>query len=95
MIVARPSRLLNKEELDLLPREVFSALGQKELGIDPMDIEEIRMLVGSVEPGGPPPVGVVMRLGRPHSIDSVLPHLRRRTQKDSRTQTRRRPPAPF
>ena len=62
--VAHPRRVLTASEMQMLPVEVLSALGKKELGIDPVDVEQLMVVV---EPplAGPPGIGVVVRFARP------------------------------
>ena len=43
--VAFPRRVLTAPEMEMLPVEVLSALGKKELGIDPVEIEQVMVIV--------------------------------------------------
>ena len=64
--VAYPQRVLTAPEMEMLPVEVISAMGKKELGIDPVDIESVMVIV---EPSG----GRTSRLWRGASFFQALP----------------------
>jgi prepilin-type processing-associated H-X9-DG protein len=69
--VTYPRRVLTAPQMEMLPVEVISAGGKKELGIDPLDVESIMVIV---EPpvAGPPGYGAVVRLSKPHQLDGLL-----------------------
>ena len=73
VVFAHPSRVLKAPEMEMLPHEIFAAAGKKELGFDPADVDEI--LVVAEVAGGPPLVGVVIRLSKPHALESMLPEV--------------------
>ncbi len=77
--VAHPRRVLTAPELEMLPIEVMSAAGKKELGIDPLDVEEVMVIVEPPQAGMPPGVGIVARFSRPYEADAILAPLVRRT----------------
>ncbi|MBN1912104.1 MAG: DUF1559 domain-containing protein [Pirellulales bacterium] len=72
--VAHPRRVLTAPEMELMPVEVFSAAGKKELGIDPVDIEQIMLIVEPPTRPGPPDFGIVVRFSREYNIESLLPN---------------------
>jgi len=78
--VLRPRRALTSPAMETLPVEVFSAAGRQEFGIDPLDIEQV-ILVLQPPAAGPPEVGVVVRLARPFALENLKPagdpHLRK------------------
>ena len=76
--VTYPRRVLTAPEMEMLPIEVMSAAGKKELGIDPVDVESIMVIV---EPpvAGPPGYGAVVRFCRPHQLDGLLMPLAKST----------------
>ncbi|MBN1589675.1 MAG: DUF1559 domain-containing protein [Pirellulales bacterium] len=77
--IAFPRRVLTASEMAMLPIEILSASGKKELGIDPVDVEQI-LLFAEAPQGGPPGVGLVVRFSRPYQIESVLPKLQPLTE---------------
>ena len=79
-VVAHPRRVLTAPEMEMLPIEVISAAGIKELGIDPLEIEH---LTAVAEPPreGPPQLAVVITFSRPQQMGAVLPPLMERTEK--------------
>ena len=76
--VAYPRRVLTAPEMEMLPIEVASAAGKKELGIDPVDVESIMVIV---EPpvAGPPGYGVVVRFSKAYQLDGLLAPLAKTT----------------
>jgi hypothetical protein len=75
-----PRAVLTQPSLQMMPVEVFSAVGKKELGIDPLDVEQV--LVQAVKPVGPMPpgVGVVVHFSKPYQLDKILPDLVAQTE---------------
>ena len=69
-VVAHPRRVLTSPEMEMLPIEVISAAGKKELGIDPMDVEQVMAIVEPPQ-AGPPGYGVVVRLAKPYRLDTL------------------------
>ena len=69
--VTYPRRVLTAPQMEMLPIEVMSAAGKKELGIDPVDVESIMVIV---EPpvAGPPGYGAVVRFSKPYQLDGLL-----------------------
>src|SRR5580704_17317992 len=51
-VYARIGRVLTSPQVEMFPIEVFAAVGKKELGIDPNDVESVLVLV---EPPMPVP----------------------------------------
>ena len=75
---ARIGRVLTSPQAEMFPVEVFAAVGKKELGIDPNDVESVLVLV---EPPMPVPgFGVVVRFSKPYRADEILPMLREGTE---------------
>jgi prepilin-type processing-associated H-X9-DG protein len=69
-LVAHPRRVLTSEQMEMLPVEVISAAGKKELGIDPLEIEQVMAVVEPPQEG-PPGYGVVIRLAGPFDLGSL------------------------
>jgi hypothetical protein len=76
--VAFPRRVLTAPEMELLPIEVLSALGKRELGIDPVEIEQA-MLIAEPPQAGPPGVAVVLHMASPLAPEKILLPLQART----------------
>jgi len=77
-VVLHPRRVLTAAENEMLPIEVISAAGVKELGVDPLDIEQLLVVV---EPPleGPPQVAAVLRLAKPLAQEEVFAPLWQQT----------------
>jgi type II secretory pathway pseudopilin PulG len=77
--VAHPRRVLTAPEMEMLPIEVMTAAGMKELGIDPLDIEQV-MLIAEPPKQGPPGFGAVVRFAKSYSLDNIMRPLTENTQ---------------
>jgi len=77
--LAFPQRVLKAPGMEFLPLEVFTAAGLKEVGIDPVAIEQ---LLVEVEFAGLPRVGVVARFTEPVPTGPILGPLWKRTVDD-------------
>ncbi len=69
-IVAHPRRVLTAPSMEMMPLEVVSAAGRKELGIEPADVERV-LLVVEAPVAGPPGVGVVVQFAKPYRLDEI------------------------
>ena len=78
--VAFPRRLLTDPAMELLPTEVITAAGKKELGIDPLDIEQVLVIVEPPK-AGPPGVAAVFYFSKPYDLDEIMPQLTANTVK--------------
>jgi len=74
-IVAYPRRALDGPGTELYPREIISAAVMKELGIDPLEIDQLVAFVESPNDPGPPPFGIVLRMSKPQDRQTLLPPL--------------------
>ncbi len=70
-LVAHPRRMLTSPQASLWPTEVFSALGKKEVGFDPLELEQVIGVAGLPQGGGPPPVGAILRFRQPVNAVSM------------------------
>lgn len=68
--VAYPRRVLTAPELEMMPIEIISAAANKELGIEPADVEHV-LLVFEPPTQGPPGVGIVVRFIKPYRLDAI------------------------
>ena len=66
-----PQSVLTSPQMELLPIEVLSAAGMKELGIDPLQIEHA-LAIAEPPAGGPPQAGVVLHFSRPIGQGKIL-----------------------
>lgn len=82
-VAAFPRRVLTAPEMEMMPLEVITALGIKELGFDPLEIEWVLAFVEMPENGamqaGPPPVAIVLRSAKPFGEGKILGMLWDRT----------------
>jgi len=73
-----PKRVLTSPQMEMLPTEVLSALGKKELGIDPVEVEQA-LLIAEPPQAGPPGVAVVLSMASPIGPGKILAQLEKRT----------------
>ena len=69
--VVYPRRVLTNPSMEMLPLEVLSAAGIKEAGIDPMDVEQVTVMI--VPPAPMPGLGIVVRFTKPYELKTILP----------------------
>lgn len=77
-VVLHPRRVLTAPESEMLPIEVISAAGIKELGLDPLDIEQL-LVIAEPPQEGPPQVAAVLRFAKPLAQGEVLAPLWQQT----------------
>ena len=78
--VVQPRRVLTAPGMEMLPIEVISAAGKKELGFDPLQIEQIVLVLVAPQAGQPPQAGVAVRFAGPIDMKAkVLQELSQRT----------------
>ena len=100
-LVVYPKHVLSAPGMEMLPTEVFTAAGTKDLGIDPMQVEQVVAIAEAPQtmpPQGPPRVAVVLRLAKPVDQDKLFPHLRGQTvegQIDGKTYRKAKSPMAF
>ncbi len=68
--VAHPGRVLAAPEMEMLPIEIISAAANKELGIEPLDVEQM-LLVVEAPTAGPPGIGMVVRFTKPYQLETL------------------------
>ncbi|QDU93473.1 DUF1559 domain-containing protein [Lignipirellula cremea] len=72
-VVARPQAVLERESLDLLPREIITAAGMEELGFDPAKIEQITGILALTRPlPSEPETGVIVTFSAPYQLGEKL-----------------------
>lgn len=77
--IAQPRRVLTGPEMELLPTEVITAAGEKELGFDPMQLEQVLAVIEPPGLAGPPQAGVVLRFAEKAPAEAVATKLGPRT----------------
>lgn len=65
-----PSKLLQSPEWELMPTEVIQASALQYVGIDPMNITELKLVVGMISPSGPMG-GLVVRFNKDLNIEDL------------------------
>ncbi len=78
--VAYPRRVLTHPDMQMMPIEIVSAAGKKGLGIDPLNIEQIVLIVEPPSALGPPGGGFVLRLTKPITLDQLSDTVTRQTE---------------
>jgi prepilin-type processing-associated H-X9-DG protein len=71
----RPLPTLQAAGLEYMPVEVAQAWGKQNLGLDVMSVEEIKMVLGLIVPGAPPPIGFVVHLSDDFDPSTINPEL--------------------
>lgn len=71
-VVAYPKAMFDQPEMELYPKEIISAAGLKELGIDPLQIEQIVAFAEAPEGPTPPQFGIVIRMAKPYDRLNVM-----------------------
>ena len=74
-VFLNPKALLDDPTMELMPRELLSALGKKEIGVDPCEIETAMVLMDNVDddPGRPPGFSVTIRFSSEQTLnDNIL-----------------------
>jgi hypothetical protein len=81
-VIAYPRSVLKSPQLEYLPVEILSTVVQKEVGLDPAEIEQVVIVAEppkGLSPAGPPPEwAVVLKMASPIAGE-VLPMLARQT----------------
>jgi prepilin-type processing-associated H-X9-DG protein len=93
-VVVYPRHVLTAPEMELMPLEVLTAAGVKELGIDPLQVESI-MAIAEPPQAGPPGAVVVVKMASPLPEGEILAPLWVRTaeaQLDGKTYRRGKTP---
>ena len=67
-----PKRVLTAPGLEMLPVEVLSAWGKRDLGIDPLQVESVLAIVEAPRLPMPPQIGFVARLTAPIDLKGAL-----------------------
>ncbi|MEM7454093.1 MAG: DUF1559 domain-containing protein [Planctomycetota bacterium] len=68
-LVVRPKAAFDEEAFDLLPSEIIKAFGDKELGVDLMDLRQVTMLVNTFDDTrNPPDFGVMFEFDSPQTL---------------------------
>jgi prepilin-type processing-associated H-X9-DG protein len=77
-VVAYPRHVLTAPSMEMLPIEVITVAGIKELGINPVEIEQI-LAIAELSSAGPPQAAVVVRMASPLGQGKILAPLWDRT----------------
>ena len=69
-VVAYPRHILTDPAMEMLPLEVITALGERDFGIDPVQVEQL-LAIAEPPQKGPPGAVVVLRLAAPLAEDKL------------------------
>lgn len=69
-----PAQLMSSPDWEWMPVEVIRAAGIEHVGVDPMDIVDVKVVVGMPGPGGPQ-AGAVITLANDYKIADLNPKL--------------------
>jgi hypothetical protein len=76
VVVAHPRAIFEAPGSELLPREIITAAGMKEAGIDPTKIDRVIISIGNFAPPNEPTVAGVAYFSEPFDPQSVLAPMR-------------------
>ncbi len=68
----RPKDIAALPDLEYLPRELATVMGEREFGLDPLQIEDVLAVVGPLSMQAPPDYGVALRFARPVTLPAQL-----------------------
>ncbi|MCA9140749.1 MAG: DUF1559 domain-containing protein [Planctomycetales bacterium] len=71
-----PSEILTSPEWELMPIEVLRAAGTQHVGIDPIHVDEVKIVVGMPGPEGPQ-AGAVIHFSQDYLIENLNPMILR------------------
>jgi hypothetical protein len=77
-VVLNPRNVLTAPGMEMLPTEVIQAAGLKNLGIDPLEVEQV-LVVAEVAPGAPQSAGIVLVMNSPVDQTKLFPELAAQT----------------
>ena len=80
-VIAYPRHVLTAPGMEMLPIEVLTAAGLKEFGIDPLQIEQVLVVIEPPQ-AGPPGAVVVLKMAAPLAEGKILGELWDRTVED-------------
>ena len=73
-VLLSPSKIMSSPGWELMPIEVIQAAGIEYVGIDPMDIDDVQLVVGMPGPAGPQ-AGAVIRFAKDYKISDLNPKI--------------------
>jgi hypothetical protein len=79
VVVAFPKTMLTSPDAELMPIEVFSAAVQQNCGFDPLDIDQLVLVVEPPQEGVPG-FALMLHSTKPFDENSLFPELRKDTQ---------------
>lgn len=71
-VVLHPKSFFSQRALRMLPLEVIQATGRQQVGIDPLQIEQVKVVMGEFGPMGPA-VGALVTLAEPMGLGDWKP----------------------
>jgi type II secretory pathway pseudopilin PulG len=74
-MVASPKSMAAKPEMEMMPREIVTAAGLKELGFDPMEIESLIGFIQLPQDGMPPGFGLMLKSASAFDQAAAMPQL--------------------
>ncbi|MCC7085421.1 MAG: DUF1559 domain-containing protein [Pirellulales bacterium] len=69
--VVQPHRMLTSPQTQWWPTEILSALGKKEFGFDPLEVEQAIGIVSLPRPGAGNPLGCILKFRAPLNAEAV------------------------
>ena len=74
-VVASPKSMMAKPEMEMMPREIVTAAGLKELGFDPMELESFIGFIQLPQDGMPPGFGLLLKSAIAFDQAAAMPQL--------------------
>ncbi len=72
---SQPASMLRTPGMEYFPIEIAQAWSKENFGVDPLNIQEIKLVVGMPMPGTAPPVGLLIRLNQDFDPAKINPDL--------------------
>jgi len=94
-VVAHPRQILTGPSSKWLPVEMWTAMGVKETGLDPLQIDEVVALIGPPNGTPKPELGIVVRFAQAYSQADILAKLPATTEAEESGHKFLQVPAPI
>lgn len=75
VVVASPAELLSDPRMEMFPIEVVRAQSKQQIGVDPLEVQRLKLVVGMPGPRGPG-FGLVLEFTRDYAVSDLPERLR-------------------
>ena len=67
VIVLHPRSFFSLRSMRLMPLEIVGVVGKQQLGVDPLQVEQVKLVIGEIGPAGPA-IGAVVQMAPPENV---------------------------